>query len=180
MPAMELFLLRKGMCSSLQKDADKVIIHPVRLVGWGLLPAGAGCCCRSAARLLGGGGAAARLLRAGRCCWLLLRAAPTPPAERGVCKLRRPKVKSKTWRCTADHACSRARSAGAKHPDRRVSIHHPARCARAPAAVRAGSGGGCRPRPNRARAKILPLPAHPAGPHGPRTTEGVQSAQILI
>ena len=53
-------------------------------MGWGLLPAGAGCCCRSAARLLGGGGAAARLLRAGRCCWLLLRAAPTPPAERGV------------------------------------------------------------------------------------------------
>ena len=43
-----------------------------------------------------------------------------------------------------------------------------------------GSGGGCRPRLNRARAKILPLPAHPAGPHGPRTTEGVQSAQILI
>ena len=59
--------------------------HPVRLVGWGLLPAGAGCCCRSAARLLGGGGAAARLLRADRCCWLLLRAAPTPPAERGDC-----------------------------------------------------------------------------------------------
>ena len=26
MPAMELFLLRKGMCSSLQRDADKVIL----------------------------------------------------------------------------------------------------------------------------------------------------------
>jgi len=43
----------------------------------------------AAVRLLGGGGAAARLLRAGRCCWLLLRAAPTPPAERGDCRVSR-------------------------------------------------------------------------------------------
>ena len=33
MPAMELFLLRKGMCSSLQRDADKVIL--VGTLRWG-------------------------------------------------------------------------------------------------------------------------------------------------